>query len=152
MYLFLNSELQLGKSKEFNNQGTKVQVKRAFKSFFPPKPPQKNRQTLHEFSSTTSVSMHRCLNPPFQNQCPLFCCLSFFNISTLRSESTKWSRNILLINTLVLLVLTWRIRPLKLLWTRWGFFSLQSICWIFYQMCIFNPCWGEFSNLWCSDS
>ena len=33
MYLFLNSELQLGKSKEINNQGIKVQVKIAFKSY-----------------------------------------------------------------------------------------------------------------------
>ena len=33
MYLFLHSELQLGKSKEINNQGIKVQVKIAFKSY-----------------------------------------------------------------------------------------------------------------------
>ena len=33
IYLFLDSEQQLGKSKEFNNQGMKVQVKRAFKRY-----------------------------------------------------------------------------------------------------------------------
>ena len=32
-YLFRNSKLQLGKSKEFNNQGMNIQVKRAFKSY-----------------------------------------------------------------------------------------------------------------------
>ena len=36
MYLFFDSEQHLGRSKEFNNQDTKVQVKRTFKgcSFF----------------------------------------------------------------------------------------------------------------------
>ena len=33
-YLFLNFELQLGKSKEFNNEEMEAQVKRAFKSFY----------------------------------------------------------------------------------------------------------------------
>lgn len=33
-YLFLNSELYLGKPKEFNNKRMKVQVNRAFKSYF----------------------------------------------------------------------------------------------------------------------
>ena len=34
MYLFLDSELQRDKSKKFSNQWPKVQLKRAFKSYF----------------------------------------------------------------------------------------------------------------------
>ena len=34
VYLFLDFELKLSKSKEFNNKRMKVQVKRAFKSYF----------------------------------------------------------------------------------------------------------------------
>ena len=34
MYVFLDSELKLGKSKDFNNKAIKVMVKRAFKNYF----------------------------------------------------------------------------------------------------------------------
>ena len=47
VYLFLNSELKLGKSKIFNTQRMKVQVKRVF-VFFLTKNKQTNKQTLHD--------------------------------------------------------------------------------------------------------
>lgn len=48
--MYLNSEPKLSKSKEFNNQGIKVQVKRTFKgfSFCHQKGNKKGRQALHD--------------------------------------------------------------------------------------------------------
>ena len=85
MYLFLHSELQLGKSKEINNQGIKVQVKIAFKSYsfiFVTKM-QKNKQKRNKqtkkagrlcmkFSSAFKTRMQRRLTPLFQHQYPHF--------------------------------------------------------------------------------
>ena len=45
-YLFLNSELELGKLKEFNNRGMEVQVKRALSAIFlSPKKQKTKKQT-----------------------------------------------------------------------------------------------------------
>ena len=58
VYLFVNSEPQLGKSKEFNNQGLKVN--RNFKCyilFLPSKKITKNRQALHQIIRASSLSI-----------------------------------------------------------------------------------------------
>ena len=57
VYLFLNSEPQVGKSKEFNNQG--LIVSRNFKYYivFLPSKTIKNRQALHETIRALSLSM-----------------------------------------------------------------------------------------------
>ena len=44
VYLFLNSEPQLGKSKEFNNQGMKVQVNKDFKTYYFLSPKKEKKQ------------------------------------------------------------------------------------------------------------
>ena len=54
-YLFFDSEAQLRKSKEFNNLGMKVQLNRAFKSFFFVTKNNKKPDSFHEvFLSTQS--------------------------------------------------------------------------------------------------
>ena len=56
-------------SQEFNNEGMKVQVKRAFKSYFlPPKNNKKADRLSMKFSSTSNTSEQKCLYPLFQNQ------------------------------------------------------------------------------------
>ena len=75
VYLFLDSELQLGKSKEFNNECMKVQVKRAFKSYFlSPKSNNKNitkaGRPCIKFSLTSNKNLQWCFYPLFQNQRP----------------------------------------------------------------------------------
>ena len=65
MYLLLDSQVYLGKSKEFNNEGMKVQVKRAFKFFFLPE--KKADRLRIKFSLTSNTSLQRWLYPLFQN-------------------------------------------------------------------------------------
>ena len=58
---------------EFNNEGMKVQVKRAFKSYFLSLKNNKRADWLCiKFSSTFNTSVLRCLDPLFQNQHPHF--------------------------------------------------------------------------------
>ena len=75
MYFFIDFELQLGNSKEFNNERMKVQVKRTFKSYFlcHQKSNKKADRLCVTFTLTSSTSVQRCLYPPFQNQSPIFC-------------------------------------------------------------------------------
>ena len=73
VYLFLDTKSQLGKSKEFNNQGMKVQVKKAFKSysFFGTKKTIKNRQAPHEFFSSNNSYSSFASTPHFKVNSPL---------------------------------------------------------------------------------
>ena len=84
MYLFLHSELQLGKSKEINNQGIKVQVKIAFKSYsfiFVTKMQkktkkkqtnQKSRQALHEIFFSLQDKNAEASHSPISTSIPPF--------------------------------------------------------------------------------
>ena len=64
-YFFLDSEL--------HNKGMKVQIKRAFKSYFlSPKNNKRADRLCIKFSSTFNKSVLRCLYPLFQNQHPYF--------------------------------------------------------------------------------
>ena len=60
MYLFLNSEPKLGKSKEFNNQGLKVNRNLNLNVilFFCHQKTIKNRQALHEIIRALSLSIN----------------------------------------------------------------------------------------------
>ena len=60
MYLFLNSEPKLGKSKEFNNQGLKVNRNSNLNVifFFCHQKNIKNRQALHEIIRALSLSIN----------------------------------------------------------------------------------------------
>ena len=69
VYLFFNSELYPGKSKDFNNEGVISQVKRAFKSYFlSPKNNKKADTLCMKFSLTSNSNVEMCLYPLFQNQ------------------------------------------------------------------------------------
>ena len=61
-YLFLNSELELGRLKEFNNRGMEVQVKRALSAIFchQKSKKQKSKQTLHDIFFNPPITT---LNP-----------------------------------------------------------------------------------------
>ena len=76
VYLFLVSGLQLGKSKKFNNQEMKVQVKRALKSyFFCHQNSNKKEERLYmKFSSPPNTSVKSSI----WDQLPIFCCHFFF--------------------------------------------------------------------------
>ena len=79
---FLNSEL--------NNGGMKYRSREFLKAIF------KNNKRVDKpcmkFYSIFNASVQSCLYPLFQNQRPHFLLLYIFlkNVSTLRSESTKW--------------------------------------------------------------
>ena len=92
LYLFLNSELLLGTSKEFNNQGMKIQFKRAFKNYKCLSSKNKKVGKLNiKFSSTSNTMYNRCLNLSCIIDAHLFSCPLFSkNISTLRLGSRKW--------------------------------------------------------------
>ena len=67
VYLFFNSELYPGKSKDFN-EGIISQVKRAFKSYFlSPKNNKKADTFCMKFSLTSNSNVEMCLYPLFQN-------------------------------------------------------------------------------------
>ena len=81
VYLFLDSEPQLGKSKESNNQGMKLQVKRAFKSysFLLIKI---QTDSAWNWPQLQILVCSNCLNPLLQNQCPLILLPPFSNPRT----------------------------------------------------------------------
>ena len=74
LYLYLDFELKLGKSKEFDNQGMKAQVKRAFKSYsiFITKKSSKKVGRL------CVKVLSRCPNTLFQSQYPFILLPSLF--------------------------------------------------------------------------
>ena len=85
MYLFLDSEL--------NNGGKKVQVKRAFKSFFCHQKKQlENRQARYEIFFSLEYKCGEVLISPISKPTPPFSATPSFwkNVPTLRSGSTKW--------------------------------------------------------------
>ena len=126
MHLFLNFELQRSKSKEFDNELMKVQVKRAFKSYFfcHRKSNKKADRLYMKFSSTSNTSVQRYLYPLFQNQSPHFL-LPVFSENYLNPQAR--------INKMVNKhtvnyhpspsQLISRIDPLIFLWTPKGFIS-----------------------------
>ena len=62
-----------------NNGGTKVEVKRDFKSYFlSPKINREAERLCMKCSSTSNTYVQRCLYPLFQNQHPHFLLLHFF--------------------------------------------------------------------------
>ena len=63
-YLFLDSEPQLDKSEEFNNQ--RMKRHRAFRIYSPKKINKKGDRLWIKFSSNQSTGVQRCLNPLFQ--------------------------------------------------------------------------------------
>ena len=74
VYIFCDSEPYLVKSKEYNNQGIKVQVKRIFKAipfflFVKKRQPLLDIFLNPECYCAAGASTHQ--PPPFQNQCPL---------------------------------------------------------------------------------
>ena len=84
VYRFVDSEPQLDKSNEFNNQGMKGQVKRAFNSYFLCyKKTLKNSRPLHpQYKCTAGASV-----PYFNISVSL--CYPPLNILTPKSGSTK---------------------------------------------------------------
>ena len=72
-HLFLDSEPQLVRSKDFNNKGLKYRS-RAFKRypFLPPKKIEKADKLCMKFSSNSNTRLQRSLNPLFQNRHSLF--------------------------------------------------------------------------------
>ena len=90
VYHFLDSESQLGKSKELNNQAMKVHVKRAFIShsfLLQKKKKKKCRQALHEIFFNLKYSCEAGASTPyFKIQHPLFCCLLFQRKSQPRDQ------------------------------------------------------------------
>lgn len=83
VYFFLYSEPQLHKSKELNNQGIKIQVKRSFKSCFSDTRKTIQKKTgLHEISGVWRSN--------FKFNTPLFWCLLLLKIiSNTWTGSTK---------------------------------------------------------------
>ena len=79
----------VGISKRFNNQGMKVQVNRAFKSysfFQPPLPSKKEEQSRRLIQVYRGASI-----PYFEINNPFFCCHLFFEEHLNPSSgSTKW--------------------------------------------------------------
>ena len=77
---FLDFELQLGKSKEFNNERTKVQVKRAFKSYFFCHKKVIKRQTGSAWNFLQlPIPVYRGVVIPYLKiNAPIFCCPLFF--------------------------------------------------------------------------
>ena len=68
--IILNSILQLGRSNKFNNQGMKVEVKRAFKSYFCHQKEKNNKKAdrlYMKFSSAPNTNIQRCLYSLFRN-------------------------------------------------------------------------------------
>ena len=95
VHLFLDFEWQLGKTKEFNTQGLqKVQISSAFKiySFSVASKNQKADRLCMKFSSTSNASVQQVTQPPISKSMPPYSFIRSIskNISTLRSESTKW--------------------------------------------------------------
>ena len=95
VHLFLDFEWQLGKSKEFNTHGLqKVQISSAFKiySFSVANKNQKADRLCMKFSSTSNASVQQVTQPPISKSMPPYSFIRSIskNISTLRSESTKW--------------------------------------------------------------
>ena len=87
VYHFLDSESQLGKSKELNNQAMKVHVKRAFISHSFLLQKKKSRQALHEIFFNPKYSCEAGASTPyFKIQHPLFCCLLFQRKSQPRDQ------------------------------------------------------------------
>ena len=106
VYLFFDSELQLGKSKESINQRIKLRVTKDFKSFpfwSTKKKQPKSRQALNEIFFNLQQCAAGASLPYFKINAR-FILLALFskNISTLRSGSTKWQMNIASIPTLFL--------------------------------------------------
>ena len=62
VYLFLYSEMLLGKSQEFSNERMKVLVKRAFKRIFCLQKNKKADRHCMKLSSTSSTRVQRCQN------------------------------------------------------------------------------------------
>lgn len=78
VYVFLNSEPQLRKSKQLNNHKMKARIKRVFNScyFWSPK---KKRVCL-KFPSITNTSVQQVLQSRFKINVTLFYCRIFFTI------------------------------------------------------------------------
>ena len=100
MYFFLNSEPQLSRLKEFNNQ--RMRWRRAFRSYFFVTKKTIKKQTCSELNFLeTPVQVSRGASTLYFNA-SFFCNLLLLkNISNPRSRSTKWEINIVLITVLV---------------------------------------------------
>ena len=94
VYLLLGSEPLLSKSKEFFNQGIKIQVKRVFKIFFFGTKKYKWKCTA---GASTPLPPSFKINASLILSTPLFQRIS----QPLRSGSTKWWTTIVSITTLV---------------------------------------------------
>ena len=92
VYLLLDSELYIDKPKEFNNERMKVQVKRAFKSYFLSPKNNKKADRLHEIFFNLQYKCAKVPISPISKSVPPFSAAPSFmkNISNLRSGSTKW--------------------------------------------------------------
>ena len=97
VYIFFNSEPYLGRSKESDNQGLKVQVKRTFKSYSylsqetKQTNKQRNKKKTDKFSLNfywiPSASMQQVPRPPTSKSMSPYSVVSCF--STPRSGATK---------------------------------------------------------------
>ena len=137
VYLFHDFELQPGKSKEFNNNKMKVQVKRAFRSYFVCnlKSNKKADRLCMKLSSTSNTGVQRCLYPLFPNQRYHFLLPPYFQTSGQYQENDQRTYCRLPSSS----ELSSRTHPLKVLWTPQGFISRKYFLNFFSNLYI--PSW-----------
>ena len=89
---FFESELHLGRSKEFNNEGIKVQVNRTLKSYsFSSLKKRENKQadSTWNLPEPCVLVCSRCFNNTFQNQYPLILLSPLFQAPHLDQQNAK---------------------------------------------------------------
>ena len=148
VYIFLDSQLLLGRSNKFNNKGMKVQIKRVFKRNFCHQIIIIKKQTDYIWHFLPNMSREKWLYPLFLNQWLLFLLLPLLFEEHLNHQvgSTKlpycW-------------LPTW-FSKISINYTSshistdfLGFYlSFQNIWWTFSEICISQHGRGKFSN-WC---